>query len=1362
MKRPRLFLILIVVLLLINAVFFTAWYGFGLKDKLKGYVEELGGKALGGKLRIKSYTLGDRQVYAEGLSFASADSSMSFTVDNLRVRYNLFKFIFSGFKIKHLLENIEVNSPQVRLLIRPSEKEKKPPRKFELPDLSGYFKHLELNKGRLDLDLGIALSLGGGDLLVIRESLSDIHIQADNDRKTKLKLKAISGMGGRINLEGTLARGRLEYADGQVISFVPSYIHHPALGYPSSEINLELSAEQATKKSPIEFQAKALLWNTKAELLETYPVSLPFVSAELNNSSLNVALSTASIGSSRMGGQISLSNPLTKPALDPSAINLRLDLGMIDQSLSGFVSASVQAQGSIAKPIASFNASSDGIKVAGQQISAIRLKGSYQDELLSFENLEAEWMQHQIKAQGSLDPLALALKAKLQGSPLSANQNLAINLDGDLELALYESLPEVKATFRELSLRRGKVIVKDMSGYLNLFPATLNQVQSYYVDTELSSPDGQHLSAVGDLLDRSLAVNANFNSIALADVYPHEMVLKYAPLVRGSINGFMHGDGIVAQTDLYLALQGELELNTRLKGTGTYDLGNSNASLFMDSQGSLNGADLALDLAATLQDNLLKISSLRLNDQIYASGTLPLENLSAGSISLAINDLSTQAVTQYFPELDLPLPQIERLMFNGNYNLEGDGIAVGSLSVGSVQMAGINPISANLELRGPPGNLAINGKARAGSKELASLEAVMDLSKGFSIDAGLLVNELRVTDVLPELPVEMALSGRLSLGYGTAASAHPGLMIGAKVRAPKVLIPDTLELQDLWLEAVQTENLLRVDSLYVGSPGLARLTASGALDYNLITQRFFEGGNRLTIKADGELFNWLNKKVAMVLDAGGRSYLSCEIGTRDDQFMITKGNLDVRSGYLQLKDQIEPITAINLAASITDNRVSIDRGSLMMGGGRLRIRTEFEEDNSNHFFVGFLDLGIFKLDIEEPGILASIPFFTAPRTLTNVVMKGRDTPFFTILGPFDDMKIKGDIFLSEGQALYPPNTDNLLSLVYSFRGALSKQESAVSSEEPVPLPFQLDLMIHLRDNIRYVTYPANLDIQPGGLLHLVYDGQTWSAKEANFSSERGTIDFLGTVFQAEYLNINILESQNLFIIDGSFFKRGPDGTIITLRISTDRDNSKPLMERLEFNLSSDNPSDRSITDILARMRYSQPSNELSGSQQQILLQDEALGLISDNLNASLLSPMIYPFENQIRRLLKLDSFSINAGFIQNLFTQYSNDPNQLAEYVDTQHLMDDITQFSSTILLNNLSVSASKYLGRKLFLDYTLSLQEATDLQQRTRILVSHDTSLRLFLPEQFKLGYTFKYEPQDERLSHELMLERSFRFWGL
>ena len=52
--------------------------------------------------------------------------------------------------------------------------------------------------------------------------------------------------------------------------------------------------------------------------------------------------------------------------------------------------------------------------------------------------------------------------------------------------------------------------------------------------------------------------------------------------------------------------------------------------------------------------------------------------------------------------------------------------------------------------------------------------------------------------------------------------------------------------------------------------------------------------------------------------------------------------------------------------------------------------------------------------------------------------------------------------------------------------------------------------------------------------------------------------------------MSILESQDLFILDGSFIKRSADGTIITLTLNTSQDSSKPLFERLEFNLTSDN------------------------------------------------------------------------------------------------------------------------------------------------------------------------------------------------
>jgi len=245
------------------------------------------------------------------------------------------------------------------------------------------------------------------------------------------------------------------------------------------------------------------------------------------------------------------------------------------------------------------------------------------------------------------------------------------------------------------------------------------------------------------------------------------------------------------------------------------------------------------------------------------------------------------------------------------------------------------------------------------------------------------------------------------------------------------------------------------------------------------------------------------------------------------------------------------------------------------------------------------------------------------------------------------------------------------------------------------------------------------------------------------------------------VDITMVESQELLNVAGVFNKRAPDGTLITLTVITSPDLTKSFSDRLEFALTSDNPEDRSISQILARLRYNQNA-DVAQETKGIPLQDEALSLISGNLDSSLLTPILSPVENFIRRKLKLDGFTISAGFIQNLYTQYSTDPNLLADYTNMDHFSSDIAQFSSSILLNNLSVSMSKYLGRKLFLDYKLDLQEATDLQKKTKLMISHETSVRYMMPKRYRLGYTFKYMPQETGISHEIMLQRSFRFWGL
>ncbi|MCK7532241.1 MAG: hypothetical protein MZV63_15040 [Marinilabiliales bacterium] len=70
--------------------------------------------------------------------------------------------------------------------------------------------------------------------------------------------------------------------------------------------------------------------------------------------------------------------------------------------------------------------------------------------------------------------------------------------------------------------------------------------------------------------------------------------------------------------------------------------------------------------------------------------------------------------------------------------------------------------------------------------------------------------------------------------------------------------------------------------------------------------------------------------------------------------------------------------------------------------------------------------------------------------------------------------------------------------------------------------------------------------------------------------------------------------------------------------------------------------------------------DLSPYQRQNLLQDEAMQLISTSVSTTYVSQFLSPFENKIRSFLKLDSFSIRTGFIQNLFVEFASqkDPNQ--------------------------------------------------------------------------------------------------------
>lgn len=88
-----------------------------------------------------------------------------------------------------------------------------------------------------------------------------------------------------------------------------------------------------------------------------------------------------------------------------------------------------------------------------------------------------------------------------------------------------------------------------------------------------------------------------------------------------------------------------------------------------------------------------------------------------------------------------------------------------------------------------------------------------------------------------------------------------------------------------------------------------------------------------------------------------------------------------------------------------------------------------------------------------------------------------------------------------------------------------------------------------------------------------------------------------------------------------------------------------------------------------------------------------------------------------------------------------------------------VDRFTSEMFLNNLSVSAGKYLSRKVFFDYELRMEKQDEIISKTNLGIFQNFKLRYDLPMKFKISYQYIILPFDEINQHQVGLERSFKF---
>jgi len=1356
MPRSKRFLTFILILLLVNSTFFLAWYAFDGRGKFRSYIAAQVGKLMKGKLSISELHFSDRQLFAEGISFDAADSSLAFDIARLRVQYNLTKFVFSGFKTTRLVKEIDIYKPIVRYQYRYKPSIPKAKKPLILPDISKYFSSLRVRDASAILDFRMPVQMINLGDLQINEELHNINISVINKTDSRITLNAVTAKKGKFTATGSLNRGRIAFINAELGSYNPLHVSHTDVQDFSSEMSLVGSIFQDSVGAAISYQAKAQIWQTKCLFTGETPVSIPYLYAQIDGANLTAQITNSTVGTSSVSAEVQISQLGPKLNFDKLRANAVIDLAMVNPDLKGMVTTSISGSGTIKDPLLNLTAFSPETSYRNYTMQNIALTADYQNEELLFNLPDLIFENQSINVQGSFNPNIMAIDAHLETFPLD-NQSgeYRANANLDVHAELMNKLPYVDARINHISFIGFGANVNDVSGYAKLVPGF--EDENYYLDANLIGKQGFSLSVVGDILDRNLLIDASFDSLNVASIYNNLVISRYSPAFAGKIIAIVQGNSITTHVDLDVAIQKPVAYSTKLDAVGNFDLSTLEGAVHLKGKdGLMNNQPLEFSLAAYLKDNQVSLQGMRVNDFLSLGGRINLKNYEDFDFSIALWDIDFLDIVRFYPDLDISLPEFNGLNLFASYNLDGAGFLEAQLDLDEVDLLAVTPLGLNLNLSGQLTGIDMSGSIVGPTHKIVDLAGQVSLKPQIDVTMEALFTDLEIQKVVLDSPLSGNLNGKAGIALKDLLGDKLQMEYAADVKAVQLSIGD-LFIDTAIVKATQSPNKLQLDTLYVFSDKLFEVSGSGAIDYNTVTREFFEGTNQISLSVQGHLFTWLKNLTTYIEESKGTSSLTCSIGTFEDQFMVSGGKLEISDGFMRLKDQSEPLTNIHITGSFDKNRLIIERGQVEMGGGKLVFNNIFEADNSDHFVLGFLDLGILRFLIEDPGIMANIPMFTTSKSLTNIVLKGLGSRYTMVKGPFDQMKISCEVMVSNTNVLFPPNTNNLLKLANSVRESTTRRNEV----ETIPLPFTLDVLITLGNNVRYVTYPAKLSLEPGGSLHLLYDGLTFSVPEAYFSSERGSIDIFGTVFQVENVDITMIESQELLSVDGIFYKRAPDGTMITLRVTTSPDLSKSFSDRLEFSLVSDNPEDRTISQILSRLRYS-GSNEPSQGDQAGQLQDDALNLISGNLDASLLTPFLSPVETFVRRKLHLDNFSINAGFIQNIYTQYSADSSQLSNYTDMKQFSSNIAQFSSAILLNNLSVSMSKYLGRRLFLDYELELQEATDLQKRTRLMVSHGTSIRLLLPKKYRLAYTLKYTPIDKEISHEIMVQKSFRFWGL
>lgn len=1293
---------------------FTRWAKTDIfvRNKLEHYLAE----QLKAEVSIGNFTFNDKQLNVSDFSIKKQNGQYKIYIKQIYVEYHLLKLLFSRFKNLSEIRHIRLYEPEIEFTVLPSGNEVK--KGFEFPDFEHLFRDLTIYNGKFYIHFE-------SKHVKYEEYFENISVTMQNKKKTSLKLSAKNIHSGVITFEADIQNKTIEKAYLEWFDYQPAEMYFSFFNSFRTTLNLRAFINQ----NQLSYQGNII--HTKIDVMDN-PVVSPLIRFEGDEKKLFVSSEEIYFNQNLLFGSVSLTNFLTeKGTISGDLYSKHVNLNKFYDKIEGIGSADVKIRGNLKNPEISGQVHCSELNVENQKIRSIDASVKLKPNSIQIKMLTAYWHDHKFYGSGAYH----------------FNKTLDFNLRTDnfqwyLNDFIANGSAQAKISYKNgftIKLHADDVHFEHPKFSLQNLQLTADLEKKNY-QVEVFHPAKQiHFLGKGNLDDASYQAKLElkkFNLDSFLSTYSF-------PSISGFIECESDKNVFEASSSLRLYDKAFGKLDGRISLDLKRDFINDTSQLEIETHNmKFNYEDFHFMLSARGSADSLHTTDCRINKEIDVSGWLRIKPDFDYGVKLSGQKIQVTDCLKYVVNDSRKFSG--RTTFIIEYDSHKDKNLVGVVQIDKFRHGEMNELQANLQFYGTRSFIAIpQFSIFSKDLQLIGLQGDVILEPDLSIKAVGKINEVELNSVFPAGNVKGLINGDFLYVHH-----NHDFVADLDIQAKNLNIFG-IQADSLELICSQKKNRLEIVNFLAERKKQYKLQAFGALGYTFWNSKTYLDTNLVNLQFEGDLLHILANYFNGIQYAKSKSSIALEIGIVENGLSIREGTFLLSNAELKVKNQMELVDRIQIDWEIKNNFLQIKESRFRMGEGFFYITNKIDNDEED-FVLGMLNLGKFYARTDERGILLHIPGYMPFNSVVKAEISGRYGNHFKIIGPFDNLKLVGDVHVSHGGIMYPPDLDNILKLFGKITEERKKNETITT------YPFTLDIMFHVKDNIRYVTYPANIMVAPGNYLHLQYYDDSFHVENATFTSKEGLVNMFGTNLNVEQIDVQINPYFKGVHINGLLYKRALDGTIITMEVF-----HNPMEKQssfLQFRLYSDNPNDGTL-DVLAKLRYNRSLDEISDAEKKTLIQDEVVQLAGLGLESAILDPLIYPLENQIRRLFRLDMFHVQTGIIKNFFNRYYFEREEEKNFLLKEEL-DNITEFGSEMFLNNLTITIGKYLSQKLFLMYETKFEKPTDVAITSKLGINHSFTLRYDLPKRYKVAYRYKIFPFDERDSHEIALERAFRFW--